>query len=44
MIKLHDDIVKAIETRDSKKAIQLIEAHYDIQIESTTTISAKGLP
>jgi GntR family transcriptional repressor for pyruvate dehydrogenase complex len=33
MIKLHDDIVKAIENRDSKKAIQLIEAHYDIQIE-----------
>ena len=33
MIKLHDDIVKAIEKRNSKKAIQLIEKHYDIQIE-----------
>lgn len=33
MIKLHDDIVKAIENRNSEKAIQLIEKHYDIQIE-----------
>ena len=33
MIKLHDDIVKAIENRNSKKAIKLIEKHYDIQIE-----------
>jgi len=33
MIKLHDDIVKAIERRDSKNAIKLIEKHYDIQIE-----------
>ena len=33
MIKLHDDIVKAIENRDSKNAIKLIEKHYDIQIE-----------
>lgn len=33
MIKLHDDIVKAIETRNSERAIQLIEAHYDVQIQ-----------
>jgi DNA-binding FadR family transcriptional regulator len=33
MIKLHDDIVKAIENRNSPKAIELIEKHYDIQIE-----------
>ena len=33
MIQLHDDIVKAIENRDSEKAIALIEKHYDIQIE-----------
>ncbi len=33
MIKLHDDIVKAIENRDSRNAIKLIEKHYDIQIE-----------
>ncbi|MBT8363115.1 MAG: FadR family transcriptional regulator [Deltaproteobacteria bacterium] len=33
MIKLHDDIVKAIENRNSEKAIKLIEKHYDIQIE-----------
>jgi GntR family transcriptional repressor for pyruvate dehydrogenase complex len=33
MIKLHDDIVKAIEKRDSEKAIALIEKHYDVQIE-----------
>ena len=33
MIKLHDDIVKAIENRDSENAIKLIEKHYDIQIE-----------
>ena len=33
MIKLHDDIVKAIENRNSKNAIELIERHYDIQIE-----------
>ena len=33
MIKLHDDIVKAIENRDSETAIALIEEHYDIQIE-----------
>ncbi len=33
MIKLHDDIVKSIEARDSEKAIKLIEAHYDVQIE-----------
>ena len=33
MIKLHDDIVKAIESRNSKNAIALIERHYDIQID-----------
>ena len=33
MIALHDDIVKAIEARDSLKAMELIEAHYDVQIE-----------
>ncbi|UCD78875.1 MAG: FadR family transcriptional regulator [Desulfobacterales bacterium] len=33
MIKLHDDIVKAIENRNSQKAIELIEKHYDIQID-----------
>jgi len=33
MIKLHDDIVKAIESRNSKKAVEFIERHYDIQIE-----------
>ena len=33
MIKLHDQIVTAIVKRDSGKAIQLIESHYDIQIE-----------
>ena len=33
MIKLHDDIVTAIERRDSEKAIKLIEKHYDVQIE-----------
>jgi DNA-binding FadR family transcriptional regulator len=33
MIQLHDDIVRAIENRDSKKAIELIEKHYDIQLE-----------
>jgi DNA-binding FadR family transcriptional regulator len=33
MIKLHDDIVKAIENRNSKKAVGLIEKHYDLQIE-----------
>jgi GntR family transcriptional repressor for pyruvate dehydrogenase complex len=33
MITLHDDIVKAIENRNSEKAIKLIEKHYDIQIE-----------
>jgi GntR family transcriptional repressor for pyruvate dehydrogenase complex len=33
MIKLHDDIVRAIENRNSNNAIELIEKHYDIQIE-----------
>jgi len=33
MIKLHDDIVKAIEKRNSRIAVALIEKHYDIQIE-----------
>jgi len=33
MIKLHDDIVTAIENRDSENAIKLIEKHYDVQIE-----------
>lgn len=33
MIKLHDDIVKAIESRNSKKAVEFIERHYDVQIE-----------
>ena len=33
MIQLHDDIVKAIENRNSEQAIALIEKHYDIQIE-----------
>jgi DNA-binding GntR family transcriptional regulator len=33
MIKLHDDIVTAIETRNSEKAIKLVEKHYDVQIE-----------
>lgn len=33
MIQLHDDIVDAIENRDSEKAIALIEKHYDVQIE-----------
>jgi DNA-binding GntR family transcriptional regulator len=33
MITLHDDIVKAIENRNSEKVIKLIEKHYDIQIE-----------
>ena len=33
MIKLHDDIVRVIEARNSGKAIALIEKHYDIQID-----------
>ncbi len=44
MVKLHDDIVKAIENRDSEQAIALIEEHYDIQIEQhyQLTTNQKG--
>jgi GntR family transcriptional repressor for pyruvate dehydrogenase complex len=37
MIRLHDDIVRAIERRDSENAIRLVEKHYDIQIEQHYT-------
>lgn len=33
MIKLHADIVKAIEERDSQRAIRLVEEHFDIQLK-----------
>jgi GntR family transcriptional repressor for pyruvate dehydrogenase complex len=32
MVQLHADIVKAIEERDSQRAIQLVEEHFDIQL------------
>jgi GntR family transcriptional repressor for pyruvate dehydrogenase complex len=37
MIKLHDDIVKAIEARQAQKAMELVEAHYNIQIQQHYT-------
>lgn len=37
MIRLHDEITKAIERRDSEKAIRLVEEHYDVQIEQHYT-------
>jgi GntR family transcriptional repressor for pyruvate dehydrogenase complex len=37
MIRLHDEIVRAIEHRDSAKAIRLVEEHYDIQIDQHYT-------
>ena len=43
MIKLHDDIVKAIESRNSKNAIALIERHYDIQIDQHYRDSGEAL-
>ena len=33
MIALHADIVKAIEERNSQRAIHLMEAHFDINIK-----------
>lgn len=47
MIRLHDEIVRAIEGRDSEKAIRLVEEHYDIQIaqhytEPSDRAEAKG--
>jgi GntR family transcriptional repressor for pyruvate dehydrogenase complex len=37
MIRLHNEIAKAIVRRDSEKAIRLVEQHYDIQIEQHYT-------
>lgn len=46
MVRLHDEIAKAIEHRDSEKAIRLVEEHYDIQIEQhyTEPLERAGTP
>jgi GntR family transcriptional repressor for pyruvate dehydrogenase complex len=46
MVRLHDEIAKAIERRDSEKAIRLVEEHYDIQIEQhyTEPLERAGAP
>jgi GntR family transcriptional repressor for pyruvate dehydrogenase complex len=44
MIQLHEDIVTAIENRDSENAIALIEKHYDIQIEQHYQDAGEAAP